>query len=252
MKKKLFNSAKFLLLLAGTITLLFSCQNNQGNELVEQNEYTGEELFKGIYFLTGDFASKLPVMSVSVKSVKNIREAKPDEAKYADDFIEDLIVNIKAIDSDYFNNFKYHLLSEDLYTISDAITSGREIIKAAGYRSSNYQDAFRLADDISQAGINFESEKIQNLDLNNTEDAQQFVQILAEDYNIDFKKYNTEVGKCIAIALVLVLAFTVNSVVHINLAYTYSVVEVAGSIANSDILVFEQTLARQVSEALSD
>lgn len=96
------------------LILFVSCtQYDEGVTIIEKN-YSGEELFRGIYFSDGEIAQRIP----SLKFNNNmIADLSIEQKLELDKFQSQIVEHLKGIDPNYFENFKHTITSNDIYKI---------------------------------------------------------------------------------------------------------------------------------------
>jgi hypothetical protein len=219
LRKILFNW--YVVVIPVVITMfVVSCKNDQD---VAPPELTGEEMFKGIYFFQGTAMNRLETLKPEYEKVEASLERNGMRAEY-NDFMDQIMTQIKLLDPQYFDNFKSQLTSDNHYAIELAISNGWKMHTAAGYRTE-YAEAFKLAEEIKRKNVDFTSDKIRNLDFNKEEDIEMFKNILASDYSIKVAESETGAqagrGKCFAITFFVAgnFAVAVNVAMAWNAAY---------------------------------
>lgn len=237
------------------IFIFVSCYND--DEPIAKKEYSGEELFRGIFFLEGEVAQSLESLKPNLDEMETTLKTNPEAKASYGDFANEIMSQINRLDPEFLDNFKSQIESDNYYSIELALGNGSRMIKAAGFASEKYSGIFKLASDVQEKNIDFNSEEFENLDLNNPEDIEKFKSLLKTNYQIDLDDENYQVACipaimiCYAIAGVVsiaALAYTALAGVHVVAVmayYVYSKVEFWGvnnssnDIAKTDGLVTE-------------
>ncbi|MBP1163170.1 MULTISPECIES: hypothetical protein [unclassified Chryseobacterium] len=84
-------------------------------------EYSGEELFEGIFFAYGDFAKNIESHK---EIVEKVNAAPADQKDLFNKRFSNFVKSVKTKDADYFENFKKEILSGDNSNIQNAIKNG--------------------------------------------------------------------------------------------------------------------------------
>jgi len=223
------------------VFIFFSCFNDDQTAIVKK-EYSGEELFRGLFFLEGEVAQRLESLKPNLDEMATAVKANAEIQKSYNDFTNEIMKQIKILDPDFLKNFKKQIHSDNYYSIELALGNGSRMIQAAGFASEKYSGLFRLASDVQEKQVDFTSAELAHLDLNNPEDREKFQSILKENYAIDVddEKYIAAcipaVGFCIYYAIagvVSIAAFSHTALgtvqaVAVFAYYVYSKVEFWG------------------------
>src|SRR5688572_18970645 len=134
MLRKIHNYAsKPYLILPLCITLLFaSCTKNEVNSdtgtsisELSQKTYTGEQLFRGIFFAEGTVAAA--INELKDLNIRNFLEG--EELNRALYFQDELIKRIAAEDPVFFNTFRLAMQSRDHLRIQTELKRAGEVVK---------------------------------------------------------------------------------------------------------------------------
>ncbi|MEM0941856.1 MAG: hypothetical protein AAF600_18015 [Bacteroidota bacterium] len=223
----------------------------------QKKDFTGEEMFRGIFFLQGDVVNHLESLHADLDKLKVSQKANPESVEYFESFVDEIVAQIELLDPDYFDNFKSQFESNNYYSIELALSNGTSMIKAAGLKSEELSGVFRLMLEIENKKVDFESEDMKKLDFKNQEDVAKLKSILKNDYSIDLDDEQYSVA-CVPVAAVCVVYAAAAVVSVAAVAYTavaavnatawvtvYAWVEVWGgtqsqpSIASNNVLVKE-------------
>jgi SdpC family antimicrobial peptide len=116
-----FSSNPACIILLCSVFLLFSCKDSYVRTNV--SEFTGKQLFEGIYFGSGS----VPLKLASLNKITKIDDLiSPTDAKYNEVIaIRDLLISsIEKNDVNFFSFFKNGIQSGDRFVIENAITQG--------------------------------------------------------------------------------------------------------------------------------
>lgn len=119
---------KNIIFLCLATLLLSSCSDDINSELLSDNQvsYTGEELFKGIFFSDGKVAPRLSNFENSLKIKSQFNKVQNIQFEQ---FQNNLIQNIKKADPAYFYNFKSVMESGNLVSIRSELKNSGEMVK---------------------------------------------------------------------------------------------------------------------------
>lgn len=224
MKKYITN----LFILVASI-LFFGCSNDDSSKDLEDQSFSGEELFSAIFFLEGDAASEINSLKLALQDSEELRASLTiDERKIADEFMSDfqndLITNIKNINHNFFNEFKSNIESDNFYLIEESMINGVAILKEAGLASAKYGELFTLADKIKDL-TQFDSDE--NSIANLEESKEKYNLLLQEEYGFNPASVPAIPGfeRCFAILVVAVAVFAVGAVFLAVAGETYVAIE---------------------------
>lgn len=202
-----------------SVVMMFTVAScSQDDEVVRKN-HTGEELFRGVFFLQGEVPDDLESLKANVDQLRIAQKANPESVKFFEDFVDEIVLQTRLLDPGYFDNFKAQLESDNYYSIELALSNGRNMIKAAGLKSEKLSGIFRLMTDIENKQVDFAKENIEKLDLENPDDVAKLKSILKKDYSIDLddEQYNVA---CLPVAAVCVVYAAAAVVSIAAVAYT--------------------------------
>lgn len=111
-----------------SVLMLASCTqyDSPNQEIGEFQSFTGEDLFKSIYFGVGDATSKLTLLSEVSESLNSLTQEQKKEYVYN---IDILISEISASAPQFFIQFEDQIKSKDHITIQSAIQEGSLMIR---------------------------------------------------------------------------------------------------------------------------
>ncbi|UGU15381.1 hypothetical protein LS482_17070 [Sinomicrobium kalidii] len=187
---KKVTQGSFVLVLLALFTFS-SCQEEEG--IGETPDYSGEDLFRGVYFLQGEAAHRIKSYE---DAILKINELDNEAQATLNDFYDDLIQEIKKIDPGYFDTFKEQMTSNNVYAIEHQLEEGREMLTKAGLQSEKYKKVFEYTRKVSS------DMKLQNIDFRSEKGIKE-IKGYAESY---FKRESTDVqAACVPAAAVCVV-----------------------------------------------
>ncbi|ELR72483.1 hypothetical protein C900_01478 [Fulvivirga imtechensis AK7] len=226
----------FCIVLFSALIVASSCSTEE--EVSPEPEYSGEEIFRGLFFWQGPLAGKMEVLKPGAEQLAT-NMTKDQWAEYAQ-FSDEIVRQVNVIDPGYLAEFKRSMQSENLYEIELALQNAQSMFEAAGKRSS-YAEHFELLTEIKDKNVDVNSEKFRNLDLTNAKDAEAFAKIFKEDYGIELPGTNTVSGRghCLAVFVVAVVAGNVVYVVNVAAAWNVAMAANFTKVQNYQIPRFE-------------
>lgn len=234
----------------------YGCQNNETEEQPIQLNYSGEEIFRGIFFSEGDLPNQIDALKsdhekseVSMATNKNLKEFKLD-------FSNEIVKSIKVLDPMFFSQFKKQMESKNYYGIQLAMANATKMIKAGGY-NSKYSGYFKLSDKLESKKADLTSIEFKNIDVNTPEGITKYKSLIKEKYeiNVDDEDYKIActpgVVVCYALAAVVSIAAVVYSGVVVAAYAVYSKVEFWGGAQNQNAIgnVLIEELARKLGSS---
>ena len=146
--KKIRNHVKKIALFLSFSILFISCsENEQGLKTnltsLERNgeKYTGEEIFRGIFFFENDVSEGIPQLaqlkseilggSNNIETLKSLKEL----SNISVNFINDKYPN-------YFKELQAKIYSNNLFEINEALNLSSELIEQAALSSEKFQSIF--------------------------------------------------------------------------------------------------------------
>lgn len=230
----------------------------QDSEIAKQ-DYSGEELFRGIFFLQGDVVNNLESLKPRSNQLEVAQKANPESQEFFDELVDEIVMQIKLLDPEYFTNFKSQMASKNYYSMELALSNGTKMIKAAGLKSDKISGVFRLMVEIENKGVDFENEEFKTLDLEKPENVEKLKSILKKDYSIDLddEQYNVAcvpvAAVCVvyaAAAVVSIAAVAYTAVAAVNAAAwvtVYAWVELWGSTNFENDVAFNDILVKEIA-----
>ena len=254
------NPTKKLLLSAFTLSLILTgCSSNedtpetQGTQSImfksATSQYSGIEIFKGLYFMEGAFAKAIPALA---EQQANLPVLTPEQQAKFGDFQNEIIALIAAEDPYYFDDFKKSMQSQDLYQLRDSYAAGISKIRSIGLTSQNLKSFFSFANLFESKQVDLDRADIQALDLSLQADFDTFVSILENDYGISYDNLTGFGGTMIVSANDAVFAHQQNAAYQKNYAANTATMfnKVRWITWLEDQYMASDVLVLQISEAL--
>lgn len=217
--KRLINPLLGIAMVCVSFVMVTSCEKPEEVAVQQKTEYSGEELFRGIFFFQGEVPAKIQSMRPQYEQFKQMsRDKKVEQAMLA--YTDELVLQIRQIDPTYFDQFKAQIESDNMYGIQLAIANGTKMIEAAGYRSEKYSGMFRLQHELDAKKVDFNKAEFQNLDLKTEEGIAEFKKILKKDYLIDLddEQYKVACTPFAAFCVAIVAAAVYNTALAVHTA----------------------------------
>ena len=175
-----------------TLCILFiSCEKydsftesnvTENMNFAKNGTYSGEEIFKGLFFMDNQISDGIPQISAIKSEILNQDDGEELIAQLSE--LRDISVDF--INKNYpnlFNDLKTAVYSNNYFKIDQKVKESAMIIEQAGLASSKYSSAFKFGKEVR------ENEQLRNelsqLDLTDANDVQAFHDIL-DDYDLDY------------------------------------------------------------------
>ncbi|MBT8317778.1 MAG: hypothetical protein HKP59_09120 [Lutibacter sp.] len=202
---------KNLILLTLCLILSISCSNDSDSFEPEVIEFTGKEIFEGIFFTHGDFINHVPSILNSFSYLELKKLAQDDKINYSIKVAE-ILNEIEKKNTTYFNSFKKSIQSKNQLQIEESLKSGAELLlKTTLDKYLNEQQKDDLDKVVSK--INIEEHK-------NSDGTINYDSLSLSIANIGSLNQDFFQGQCIFAGIVLVAAAYVVAV-HAAAAMTY-------------------------------
>ena len=112
------------------VCLLVASWSTQAKPLTAKHRYSGEEMFRGLFFVEGRYAEAIPeLQSLQLSYSKKI--AKPADVKVVSQFRSQIIHYVQAQQPRYFDNLQMAFESGNPTKVQAALESGRAITAKA-------------------------------------------------------------------------------------------------------------------------
>lgn len=200
----------------------YGCQSNDSDQAAGLN-YSGEEIFKGLFFLQGDLPDHIEALKAEYEKSQSAMAANKEVEEFQLEFSDEIIKSISVLDPDFFKNFKTQMESKNYYAIQLAMANAAKMLKAGGY-NSKYASFFKLSDQLKSKKVDITDDEFRNIDVNTPEGMAKFKSLMKNKYEIDLDDENYKIacapslGFCIIVLVVagVTLAVAVNYVVNLN------------------------------------
>jgi hypothetical protein len=211
---------------------LVGCQTNVMQEIMPQSRnisggrteetirsYSGEELFRGIFFFQGIVSEKVAMYSQITSLLKNA-DAKVLAAR--NEIANDIFNDCQKLYPEYLVELENSVKTKNFYAIEQCLYKGNKILEILILQNPKYSEQIKFA----KAKV--ESLDLKNYDLENQESRNKFLQDLNKSYQSDNGLSNTTLsgdvnGTCLFFAAVVAVALW-NSVAAVNVAVVLNVV----------------------------
>jgi hypothetical protein len=146
-KQKIMKLKKSIFI--GTLILgvvgLFSFTLKSNTSSLNGSSYSGEQLFRSLYFMEGKIPTQIPSLKGYADQVQNIVLSDPNAAKQKEEFAKDVIEGIKKINPEFFSDFKAKVTSGNFYEVREELALGGKMLDLA-LATSKYGKFFKEAD----------------------------------------------------------------------------------------------------------
>ena len=221
----------------------YGCQNSGTDEQQTQLNYSGEEIFRGIFFSQGELPNQIEALKEEHEKTENIAKTNKDVKDFQLDFSKEIIKSINTLDPTFFTQFKKQMESKNYYAIQLAMTNATKMIKAGGY-NSKYSGFFKLADELETKKVDLSGNEFKNIDMNSPEGMTKFKSLIKTKYDIDVDDDDYKIacapnlGFCYvyAVAAVVSIAAVAYSGVAVVAYAVYAKVEFWGGVTNHDAI----------------
>jgi hypothetical protein len=205
------------LLLCGSI-IFSSCNSGVVSQesltIGETKKYTGEELFRGIFFMQGEVAKSIPMYEDMLVSLGKDKTSEEDINKFSNE----IIGYMKVLDPNFFVEFQRGIESKNPYQIRETLNIGIVFLVKTMRNIPQYR--ILIEESIALAGkIDYKSFIDANGKLDRNKLNKELQNAIAERGNSSFEKHIKQT-KCSAIAacalgVYLVAAVSVALVVNV-------------------------------------
>jgi hypothetical protein len=161
-RKSIFLAAT--LLLSGAVVFFNSCRKGgdtaplpqQKEEAASTNGkggggtpvYSGEDIFRGIFFLEGDIPSRLPSLRQYAADLQRLSDADENVRTHRKQLADVIVRNINARDPEFFSRFAAAITSKNMYTVSDILNEAGRLVEVAGLATEEYANLFKWGPDL--------------------------------------------------------------------------------------------------------
>jgi len=115
----------------------------KAHEIVNANvvQFSGEELFRGIFLMQGEVALRLPAINATLESY-GIAHASIDQTEDSRHFADEIVHGVAEQSPDYFQRLQKSVSSGDFYAVQAALREGHVLMTRAGEASPTYGSYF--------------------------------------------------------------------------------------------------------------
>ena len=169
--------------------LFVSCSQNEANETSsiktdsglykrDGEKYSGEQIFRGLFFFQNDIADKIPQLSQIKSDMANnsnsntITTSLNELSNISVEFIKNKYPN-------YFNELEEKIYSGNLYEISNELNYSSKLIEQSALSSDKYHSAFLFGKEL-QINENLQ-QQVSNLDLTTPNGIQTLNQLILDN-----------------------------------------------------------------------
>lgn len=234
--KKIKNSklAKFISITLSIIIIqgFYSCQEDtklidlDGNEInLKSQTLTGKEIFKGIYFLSGELPEI--ISSLDVESFEQyFSQLSDSEMVEYIEFQEHIVNTIETNNSTFFDDFFNKMTSGNHFQIQEALDQSKFEYQMALFSIPEFAE---VAERLEDADLEYED----FLDAEGVFDSALFestLSLLLEDVLIDGEKFGIVLAVVLILGAVVVVAIAAGAVVAIGAVAGVYLAAVAGEV----------------------
>jgi hypothetical protein len=178
-------------------------------------DFSGEEIFAGVFFSSGEFAKKIPSYRDNVNALETMN---PEQKAAYDKSLAELLNAIKTKNPEFFTYFKTSVMSKDHQVIEKAIINGgKEIYANIKILYPNFEQLFERIESDYKSGEIVTDGKVDKKKIETKKD--EYFGLVKENM-ISSKSGKQELVPC-TFALVCVAYFVL--AVHNQVALTFNV-----------------------------
>lgn len=148
-------ASRFLIMPLVLVILIFSIMSCQQHAESPKISYTGEQLFKGIFFMQGELANRITLFN-KIKGAYDF-ESDPEVMVQYNNILEEVIIVMKKQSPNFFKQFKSSIESGDHFQVKDILSKGTDLLYASLFKVSiiadYYQEALNLSSQINTDGL---------------------------------------------------------------------------------------------------
>ncbi|MGF7218214.1 SdpC family antimicrobial peptide [Spirosoma lacussanchae] len=225
-------------------SVLFLTTNCQNQSKVIPSSLTGEEIFRGVFFLEGNFVDKIGTLKNQKELFTEVKEKYltnfgAQEAAKVKVFQEGIMVHIKDSDSRFFLDFQKAMTSGDPYTVKQGMIEAQQKVntywKTVNMSAEELEHSKQMAKEILQSD---EAKAFINKKNATIDEKKVFVASVTEKVAKESKRQSSYNGRiaspngadCIVLGFVFLIAAVFLIVLAVVLAFGVVLVG-AGAIA---------------------
>ncbi|HVI47778.1 MAG TPA: hypothetical protein VM802_23100 [Chitinophaga sp.] len=224
--KRFKNVLPLILVSAALVTMSFAfIKNAAGTRHADLTQYSGKELFRGIFFSQGEISQRIPSMQPTLAKWDKYPAATK---KMYQAFYDDMIANIEKNDPGYFEAFKKKIATRNYTNVAEAMVEGGRAIFEAGLRSPKYNPFFSSIEEMAKSG------DINRFDLRTPDGKQALAKYLSEKIKARqqlgsnaVQNKNLDVQASIAVPIFVLWAAVWDAVAAVNYAAAVTIETVA-------------------------
>lgn len=228
---------RLIALVMAILVMFVSCE--QYDNIENHIDYTGEEIFKGIFFLQNEIADNISFLKDTKKEIENASKSA-DIIQKLDEISVYTISYINIKYPRFFNDFEKTIKSGNLYQIENEINKSSNIIEQSMLASSEYSKYYALSKSLEQNPNLLD--KIRSLDLTDKEGIKE-LELIKQKSNITLLEEETDESLIVAAALAL---FYVAVIAVSIAAVLYSVVVKAAHWGRGELRGPDKSIQREV------
>lgn len=193
--------------------IISSCSSLDSTVSPEVSQFSGKEIFEGVFFSSNTFAQKINSYKENVAGLEGMSTKQRGEF---DESLSKLMISIEQNNPQFFENFKGEILSKDHHRIKKAIIDGGKEL----YNNLEilYPNAYKVVDKVKEDFVSGEIKTDGQLDRNKLESkSEEYLELL--DHNM----ITSESGREAACSFVLVCVAYFVLAVHNQVAVTFNV-----------------------------
>ena len=144
-RKHLMNACTSMTML---VCLFFATWNSFGSDKISKDNFSGEEMFRGIFFVEGNYANLIPELKTTQTTY--LFQHLSSAEKHSLSSVKNQIINqIKAENPSYFDNFKESLNTSNPIVVKEKLLEAKTLLteKALELSKINQHD-LKLASSI--------------------------------------------------------------------------------------------------------
>lgn len=211
--KSLRMYAPLAAIVLGLNLLFVSCAPTANDTASISAKYSGEEIFRGLFFCQHGIADNIPQLSVAAAEINMLRANNKEVDQYLSSLATTTIDYINSHYPNFFDELQMAMYNGDYYQIQEKLNLSGKIIEQAILSSEEFAAMHSIGKEIIE---NAElTAKIRALDLTQEADQKQLEKILATIDGI--KEMN---AKARGVAIAFTTAVAVHTVVAVNQVLT--------------------------------
>jgi SdpC family antimicrobial peptide len=228
-------------------------------ELIRESkpQFSGEELFRGIFFFEGRLVETLPTLKENYNIIKDLIETEKTidiNSKESIDFKQKVVDRIREKNKSFFDSFKIALYSGNPYDVKNSILEGAKILNFVMKEVSDFERITKQ-DDVQEFLKDPDFQKyLSNKSLSNNEKKEFIKLCVSKSQKIvleskkAFKNERVAEGMCIVLGIVFFIAAVF--LIIIGVVVAYAGVFVAGGIFLIALAAVETNVVVGASNAI--